>query len=131
MMFFFSKQKTAYEMRISDWSSYVCFFRSDSSVDEPVRATDDNEDVTAKEDDSEADMLKEAPTEPEDQGYDPKPAQDIPDKYWDQRYRYFSRYDHGIELDVEGWYSVSVIITTWHAQGMGCTCLRNVPCAAS
>src|SRR3546814_3766280 len=23
-MFFFFKQKTAYEMRISDWSSYVC-----------------------------------------------------------------------------------------------------------
>src|SRR3546814_4990618 len=26
--FFFFKQKTAYEMRISDWSSDVCFFRS-------------------------------------------------------------------------------------------------------
>src|SRR3546814_7629008 len=24
MFFFFFKQKTAYEMRISDWSSYVC-----------------------------------------------------------------------------------------------------------
>src|SRR3546814_10840527 len=24
MLFFFYKQKTAYEMRISDWSSYVC-----------------------------------------------------------------------------------------------------------
>src|SRR3546814_11471175 len=28
MLFFFFKQKTAYEMRISDWSSDVCFFRS-------------------------------------------------------------------------------------------------------
>src|SRR3546814_2701387 len=27
-LFFFFKQKTAYEMRISDWSSDVCFFRS-------------------------------------------------------------------------------------------------------
>src|SRR3546814_5318011 len=24
LLFFFFKQKTAYEMRISDWSSYVC-----------------------------------------------------------------------------------------------------------
>src|SRR3546814_4738325 len=28
MFFFFFKQKTAYEMRISDWSSDVCSFRS-------------------------------------------------------------------------------------------------------
>src|SRR3546814_1027431 len=28
MLFFFFKQKTAYEMRISDWSSDVCSFRS-------------------------------------------------------------------------------------------------------
>src|SRR3546814_6709020 len=27
-MFFFFKQKTAYDMRISDWSSDVCSFRS-------------------------------------------------------------------------------------------------------
>src|SRR3546814_6369483 len=31
-MFFFFKQKTAYEMRISDWSSDVC----SSDLDEPV-----------------------------------------------------------------------------------------------
>src|SRR3546814_5271225 len=28
VFFFFFKQKTAYEMRISDWSSDVCSFRS-------------------------------------------------------------------------------------------------------
>src|SRR3546814_6725809 len=28
VFFFFCKQKTAYEMRISDWSSDVCSFRS-------------------------------------------------------------------------------------------------------
>src|SRR3546814_9832486 len=28
IVFFFFKQKTAYEMRISDWSSDVCSFRS-------------------------------------------------------------------------------------------------------
>src|SRR3546814_1354254 len=32
LFFFFFKQKTAYEMRISDWSSDVCFFRSDSGM---------------------------------------------------------------------------------------------------
>src|SRR3546814_3158176 len=31
---FFFKQKTAYEMRISDWSSDVCFFRSHYACDE-------------------------------------------------------------------------------------------------
>src|SRR3546814_4849445 len=30
--FFFFRQKTAYEMRISDWSSDVCFFRSVAAV---------------------------------------------------------------------------------------------------
>src|SRR3546814_8751855 len=34
MFFFFFKQKTAYEMRISDWSSDVC--SSDLEVDVPV-----------------------------------------------------------------------------------------------
>jgi methylase of polypeptide subunit release factors len=29
------------------------------------------------------------------------------DKYWVQRYRYFSRFDEGIEMDPEGWYSVT------------------------
>src|SRR3546814_10012303 len=35
--FFFFKQKTAYEMRISDWSSDVC--SSDLPVDEIIRLT--------------------------------------------------------------------------------------------
>src|SRR3546814_5178481 len=39
--FFFFKQKTAYEMRISDWSSDVC--SSDLSRDYIVQATDDME----------------------------------------------------------------------------------------
>lgn len=29
------------------------------------------------------------------------------EKYWDQRYRLFSLYDQGIQLDTEGWYSVT------------------------
>ncbi|XP_022089690.1 trimethylguanosine synthase-like isoform X1 [Acanthaster planci] len=28
-------------------------------------------------------------------------------KYWAQRYRLFSRFDHGIKMDEEGWYSVT------------------------
>ena len=28
-------------------------------------------------------------------------------KYWEQRYRFFSRYDHGIQLDAEGFFSVT------------------------
>lgn len=29
------------------------------------------------------------------------------DKYWDQRYRIFNKYDDGIELDEESWYSIT------------------------
>lgn len=32
---------------------------------------------------------------------------EVADKYWAQRKRLFSRYDDGIELDKEGWYSVT------------------------
>src|SRR3546814_6733488 len=35
LLFFFFKQKTAYELRISDWSSYVCSF--DLLGDRPTR----------------------------------------------------------------------------------------------
>lgn len=35
-----------------------------------------------------------------------KPAE-VHEKYWDQRYRIFSRYDHGILLDPESWYSAT------------------------
>lgn len=30
---------------------------------------------------------------------------DVHEKFWNQRYRYFSRFDEGIWLDYEGWYS--------------------------
>lgn len=29
------------------------------------------------------------------------------EKYWDQRYRFFSRFDEGVSLDEESWFSVS------------------------
>lgn len=31
----------------------------------------------------------------------------IVEKYWRQRYDLFTRYDEGIKLDEEGWYSVT------------------------
>eukprot|EP00981_Chlorochromonas_danica_P001631 scaffold351_cov162-Ochromonas_danica.AAC.16 len=35
-----------------------------------------------------------------------KPA-DVHEKYWDQRYRLFSRFDQGVRLDCESWYSLT------------------------
>jgi len=37
----------------------------------------------------------------------PHPKSIVADKYWAQRKRLFSRYDDGIQLDHEGWYSVT------------------------
>jgi trimethylguanosine synthase len=42
------------------------------------------------------------------------------EKYWFQRYDLFSRYDEGIEMDEEGWYSVTPEeIAIRHAQRCG------------
>ena len=38
-------------------------------------------------------------------GANPLPAS--MEKYWEQRYRLFSRFDEGIQMDTEGWYSVT------------------------
>merc|ERR1712228_375757 len=35
------------------------------------------------------------------------PDKRIPEKYWYQRYRLFSKYDDGIKLDIESWHSVT------------------------
>lgn len=37
----------------------------------------------------------------------PHDKRNVPDKYWAQRKRFFSRFDDGIRLDNEGWYSVT------------------------
>ncbi len=37
----------------------------------------------------------------------PHDKSEVPDKYWAQRKRLFSRFDDGIRLDKEGWYSVT------------------------
>jgi len=37
----------------------------------------------------------------------PHPKDEVPDKFWAQRRRLFSRYDDGIQLDKESWYSVT------------------------
>jgi trimethylguanosine synthase len=44
----------------------------------------------------------------------PNPFPNIHDKYWVQRRRLFSRFDRGIELDAEGWYSVTPEIIADH-----------------
>ncbi len=36
------------------------------------------------------------------------------EKYWLQRYSLFSRYDEGVELDDEAWYSATPEVIAWH-----------------
>src|SRR3546814_9774662 len=43
LLFFFFKQKTAYEMRISDWSSDVC--SSDLASEQPPQQDDGNDEA--------------------------------------------------------------------------------------
>ena len=44
----------------------------------------------------------------------PNPNKQINDKYWVQRRRLFSRFDRGVQLDAEGWYSVTPEIIADH-----------------
>ncbi|CAB9505378.1 Trimethylguanosine synthase [Seminavis robusta] len=37
----------------------------------------------------------------------PFPKHVVADKYWAQRHRLFSRFDHGVQLDAESWFSVT------------------------
>ncbi len=37
----------------------------------------------------------------------PFPKDEVEDKYWAQRKRFFSKFDDGIQLDKESWYSVT------------------------
>lgn len=37
----------------------------------------------------------------------PFPKDEVADKYWAQRKRLFSKFDEGIKLDKESWYSVT------------------------
>jgi len=38
----------------------------------------------------------------------------VPPKYWAQRYRYFSRFDRGCQLDADMWFSVTPEVTARH-----------------
>lgn len=42
-------------------------------------------------------------------------------KYWYQRYRLFSRYDDGIKMDEEGWFSVTPESIAQHQATRMCT----------
>lgn len=47
----------------------------------------------------------------------PYPKTEVQDKYWSQRRRFFSRFDEGIQLDKESWYSVTPeAIATHHSK---------------
>lgn len=37
----------------------------------------------------------------------PHSTEEVPDKYWSQRHRFFTLFDKGIQLDKESWYSVT------------------------
>eukprot|EP00041_Stephanoeca_diplocostata_P020605 m.464327 g.464327 ORF g.464327 m.464327 type:complete len:717 (+) comp21616_c3_seq25:269-2419(+) len=55
----------------------------------------------------------------------------IPVKYWAQRYRYFSRYDDGVMLDAESWYSVTPEAVAKHiAQRCRCDVIVDGFCGA-
>ena len=44
----------------------------------------------------------------------PYPKDVVADKYWAQRRRLFSRFDEGIELDRDGWFSVTPEAIAYH-----------------
>ena len=56
----------------------------------------------------------------------PNPNKQIHDKYWVQRRRLFSRFDRGIQLDAEGWYSVTPEIIADHVASQFCAMLPNL-----
>ena len=50
-------------------------------------------------------------------------------KYWGQRYRLFTRFDEGIQLDDEGWYSVTPEAIAFHlAQRCACDVIVDAFC---
>src|SRR5690606_21594068 len=50
-------------------------------------------------------------------------------KYWAQRYRLFSRFDEGIRLDEEGWYSVTAEKVAQHiAERCRCNVIIDAFC---
>lgn len=63
-----------------------------------LRDTTDNTNITAQ-DSSEMNSKLDLQTK--------NPLENVHDKYWNQRYRYFSRFDEGIQMDEEAWYSVT------------------------
>ena len=56
----------------------------------------------------------------------PYPTSQVQDKYWAQRKRLFSRFDEGIQLDQESWYSVTPeAIAKHHADRIVALCGRG------
>ena len=53
----------------------------------------------------------------------PFPSTVVPNKYWAQRRRLFSKFDEGIQLDAESWYSVTPEVIANHTARRLCTSL--------
>jgi len=47
----------------------------------------------------------------------PYPKAEVPDKFWSQRRRLFTRFDEGIQLDKESWYSITPEAIANHIAG--------------
>ena len=57
----------------------------------------------------------------------PNPFPDVHDKYWSQRHRLFSRFDEGVQLDAEGWYSITPEVIADHvAYKLGTMASSNI-----
>jgi len=52
----------------------------------------------------------------------PNPFDKVDDKYWAQRYRLFSKYDFGLQIDEESWYSATPEVISKH---IAKRCLTN------
>src|SRR3546814_19700472 len=81
ILFFFFKQKTAYEMRSSDWSSDVC--SSDLKQEKPVKAPENTDEgkLAAEKPEPKKDAEEGGNSDPE-----PKEGEDKPEGKQDRRY---------------------------------------------
>ena len=67
---------------------------------------DGNEPVVEKETESARGTVGDSKKKKKKESGNPHSG-DVEDKYWAQRYRLFSRFDEGVQMDAEGWFSVA------------------------
>lgn len=49
----------------------------------------------------------------------------VHDKHWEQRHRYFSRFDQGVSIDFEGWYSITPEVIAQHVAKRVSVAMKN------